>query len=125
MVIVRTISDVLKEMIDNKIGDYIKLNYQWNHSIKLQSYSLCCGKLSVTIYFLEGFYACVYCHFDELKSISVHYSVSNEVNVKNVENMSTTNMCVTPASKYEDGVSETHMNMLRLIEKVRKHIAEQ
>ena len=32
--------------------------------------------------FLEGFDAGVYCHFDELKSISVHYSVSNEVNVK-------------------------------------------
>lgn len=39
MVIVRTISDVLKEMMDNKIGDYIKLNYQWNRYIELQSYN--------------------------------------------------------------------------------------
>ena len=39
MVIVRTISDVLKEMMDNKIGDYIKLNYQWNGYIELQSYN--------------------------------------------------------------------------------------
>lgn len=39
MVIVRTISDVLKEMMDNKIGDYIKLNYQWNCYIELQSHN--------------------------------------------------------------------------------------
>ena len=51
------------------------LNY--NHTI-LYNWE----KFSVSIYFLEGFYAGVYWHFDELKSISVHYSVSNEVNVK-------------------------------------------